>query len=147
MASRDLSLAHVDLQASYRVISERFQKWFPGWKLLVVTTHRTPTEQLIEYRAGRSQLDGTRKKSKHNTVPAQAIDVMIVAPDGKLIDTLLVAKKVSNDQFRAMYGLIGAWVQELGLRWGGDWDGDKIPVYADPSESLNDPYHWEIRTR
>ena len=124
-------------------LSARFKKWFPGWSLLLTCSHRSVEEQRLEFLAGRSQLDGTRKKSNHNEKPADAIDVMIVAPGGQLLDTLLVSKRASVEQTRAMYGVVGAWVRESGLRWGGDWDGDRIPVYADPDESLDDPYHWE----
>lgn len=145
MASRDLALAHPDLQEAFSVLSVRFTQWFPGWKLIVTATYRSPAEQAVEFRAGRSRLDGTRKRSKHNYSPSDAIDVMIVAPGNQLIDTLLVNKKVSKEHFRAMYGIVGMWVQERNLRWGGDWNSNKIPIYADPAESLDDPYHWERR--
>lgn len=33
---------------------------------------------------------------------------------------------------------------DIGLRWGGDWDGDGIPVFDDPDENFWDAAHWEI---
>jgi len=143
MPSRDLKDAHPDLQRAFTEIAARFATWFPGWKLIVVTTYRSAAEQLIEYRAGRSQLDGTRKVGRHNSKPSNAIDVMIVSPSGVLIDGLFANGKVSREMFVAMYGLVGQWAQEIGLRWGGDWDGDKVPVGPDPTESFDDIYHIE----
>lgn len=146
MASRDLSLAHPELRRAFETLSERFAAWFPGWKLIVVTTYRSPAEQLIEYRAGRSRIDGVNKQGKHNHSPSDAIDVMIVSPSGLLLDTLRSNGRVSREQFVAMYGLFGQWAQEMGFRWGGDWNANKVPVEPDPAESLDDPYHIERRT-
>jgi len=143
MPSRDLTDAHKELRDAFALLSVRFAAWFPGWKLIVVTTYRSPADQLVEYRAGRSRLDGTTKKSHHNVKPSNAIDVMIVAPGGQLLDTLYAHGKVSKEQFDAMYALFGFWSQTLGFRWGGSWKGDMLP---NPKGSLQDPYHAERKT-
>ena len=145
MASRDLKDAHKELRDAFDTLSYRFSAWFPGWNLIVVTTYRSPEEQAVEFRAGRSRLDGTVKKSHHNVKPSNALDVMIVAPGGQLLDSLYANGKVSREQMFSMYGLFGVWAQRLGLRWGGDWDSDGLHVVPDPDESLNDPYHIELR--
>lgn len=46
-----------------------------------------------------------------------------------------------------LVGHIGREVAErlrIDIRWGGDWDGDGIPVYNDEDERLWDPAHWEL---
>lgn len=144
MPSRDLIDADPRLRECFRVISDRFAKWFPGWRLVVSCTYRSPEEQLVEFRAGRSRIDGIKNRGNHNYKPSRAIDVMIVSPGGLLLDTLLANKRVSLEQFRAMYGLLVMWAQELGFRSGGDWNGNKILVGPDPEESLDDPYHIEL---
>lgn len=144
MPSRDPALAEKVLQDAFAKISRRFTLWFPGWSLLITCTHRTPAEQLLEFKAGRSRIDGYVKLGAHNYRPSRAIDVMIVTPGGKLIDGEVSRGVVDRSLARAIYGIVGMWVQAEGLRWGGDWDGDKLHVEPDPDESLNDPYHWEI---
>jgi hypothetical protein len=146
VASRDLKDAHPEIVAIYQVVKAVFEKRFPAYELRPFTTYRSPEEQLAEFKAGRSQLDGTKKVGKHNLKPAEAIDVGIFRKkDGAFLDDLASKGQFQRETLTALYWIFGLLAQRNGARWGGDWDGDGIPVAVDPTERLNDEYHIEIR--
>lgn len=77
---------------------------------------RTDDEQYELFQQGLSQLDGIKKKSKHQS--GRAVDVYAY-----------VGGKASWDE-KHLYMLAGHLIgvaRSLGydLRWGGDWDGDR----------------------
>lgn len=148
MASRDLKLAHPDIVAIYQVVKAVFEKRFPSYELRPFTTYRSPEEQLVEFKAGRSQLDGTVNRGKHNCQPAEAIDIGIFRrTDGAFLDDLAAHAKFSKELLTSLYWIVGLLAQRNGARWGGDWDDDGIPVAVDPTERLNDEYHIELRRK
>ena len=108
-------------------IQEQFERERPDRRLLVTATYREPEEQFRLYQVGRrqradgawvvdedpktaivTQLDGTKRRSKHNTRPADALDFCV-----------LVGGKVSWD--RREYEPVGPLARARGLVWGGDW--------------------------
>lgn len=98
---------------------------------------RTAEDQLILYKKGKSQKDGTKKKSYHQT--GNAFDIFLFI-DGKaswdkdkLEEVAKHLKKVAKEQF------------DEELFWGGDWDNDGIRVDHDPDEKFFDGAHFEIR--
>jgi hypothetical protein len=145
MASRDLKLADPKIVGIYQVTKAIFEKRFPAYELRPICTYRSPEEQLVAFKAGRSQLDGYKKKSNHNLSPSRAIDFGIFRKsDGAWTDTLAEKGQMPKDLRTALYWICGQLAQRNGARWGGDWDGDGIPVPVDPDERLNDEYHIEL---
>lgn len=141
MATRDISQAHPELQTFFAFGKRTFELEFPDFTVRPTCVYRSVAEQLEEFKAGRSQLDGVHKIGKHNTTPTDAIDVGIFRrSDGRYLDEIAGFPPSFR---KALYAFIGLLAQQHGLRWGGDWDGDGIPVDIDPDEHLNDVYHLE----
>ena len=99
--------------------------------------HRTLEEQQAAFRAGKSHCDGITKKSNHQSVPSQAVDVS---------PWPLVMHGVSiwEDPIRFAYfaGQVKAKADALGIkvRWGGDWNGDG----STRDSQLVDMPHFEV---
>lgn len=116
MPSTRLSDCASLLQSAYSVLLEDFREENPGHDLLITCTYRSPIEQAALYAQGRTtpgpivtQLSGeVGQRSKHNDLPARAIDVAV-----------LVAGKVSWDV--AQYAPLGPLALRHGLVWGGSW--------------------------
>lgn len=114
--SRDFKLADADLVAALKRCIEEYECKFPGRKIIVTCTYRSPTEQRRLWAYGRNgdkraivtNCDGTIKKSDHNCFPAKAVDVAIL--DGG---------KVMYDEVY-LYPL-GVLARAAGLDWGGFW--------------------------
>lgn len=129
--SRDLTKAVPLLQEFFPLLKKRYEEIHPGCELFVTHVDRTPVEQLHLFVQGRlpefpgevvTWKDGFVGKSKHNDIPAEAIDVAVK-----------VKGKVSWDPEYILK--IGALVPDLGyagrIKWGGVW-------------SSKDLYHFEI---
>lgn len=145
MPTRNLSDADPRLVAIAAQATDRFNATFRplGYEARPIEVYRTPAEQLVAFKAGRSRLDGTTKRSLHNERPSRAIDYGIFRlKDGAYID---VTKGIDPAFLVALYWSLGQLFQRFGLRWGGDWDGDGWPVVPDPDESLNDMPHVEMK--
>jgi peptidoglycan L-alanyl-D-glutamate endopeptidase CwlK len=103
----------------------------------IIEGHRTVERQKELYDEGRSQIDGTKKKGKHNYKPSLAVDIL---PYPSTINGV----NVWNDKqrFCVLAGLIYAAASELGykIRWGGDWDGDG----NNADSTFHDLPHFEI---
>jgi hypothetical protein len=80
----------------------------------VLAAHRGEAEQNAAYDSGNSQL--RYPNSRHNSLPAQAIDLAPYPIDWNNLD-----------RFRAMGALAKAKAQQLGIAiaWGGDWTSFK----------------------
>ena len=103
MASRDIKDCIPELQLAWPVLKELFEKKFPGWKIVLTSTHRPPEEQFKIFKEGRklndetgiwevvnkaeikTNRDGYKKLSLHNDFPAKAFDVAILNPKGKTV--------------------------------------------------------------
>lgn len=143
VATRDIGQAHPDLQAFFAFAKRTFEREFPEFDLRPTCVYRSPEEQRIEFEAGRSQLDGTRKVGKHNRLPSDAVDVGIFRrSDGAYIDGV---GDFPASYRKALYAFVWLLAELKGFRAGGDWDSDGVPVDIDPDEHLNDPYHLERR--
>ncbi len=144
MASRDLAKANPKVRGIYQAVKLIFERRFPSYELRPICTFRSTEEQLVEFKAGRSQIDGVSKLGPHNFDPSHAIDFGIFRKsDGAYLDDLVSKGQFSRDLRNAFHWIIGLLAQHNGARWGGDWDGDGIPVDVDPDEHLNDVYHVE----
>lgn len=129
-----LASAHPDLQLVFNEVVRHHD-----CKILV--GHRSVEEQLRLYRQGRgaagpivTNTDGVQKKSKHNSTPALAVDVIpypFEAPDWKNVK-----------RFYHMAGWVLGIASQLrvDIRWGGDWDSDQD---LDDNKLLDLP-HYEL---
>ncbi|PYJ17658.1 MAG: hypothetical protein DME94_03030, partial [Verrucomicrobia bacterium] len=100
-----------------------------GWKTgtALEGIHRTPGEQFTIFQKGRAfkdgswvivdknkkvtGLDGYKKKSRHNYLPATAVDIVLFKPDGKELESGPQEQK------------IGKGAAKYTLDWGGNWSG------------------------
>ena len=115
------------LGTAWLEIEEEYARERAGHRLVITCTHRKPEEQFILYCKGRRQIedgswvvdadpktavvtncDGTFKVSRHNKLPAEALDFAVV-----------VGGKVSWD--RREYEPVGLLAEQRGLIWGGRW--------------------------
>jgi len=143
VATRDITQADPELQQFFAFAKRTFELEFPEFSYKPTCVYRSPEEQLVEFKAGRSNCDGEKKLSNHNTLPTKAFDGGIFRrSDGAYIDTIL---GFPASYRKALYAFIWLLAELKGFRAGGDWDGDGIPVDVDPGEHLNDVYHLEKR--
>jgi hypothetical protein len=129
--SRDITKSVPLLQEFWPRLNAWYSEQFPGRTLIVTHVDRTPVEQLTLFCQGRlpdhpgavvTDLDGFVHKSKHNAVPAKAIDVAVI-----------IAGKPDWDEDKAQD--LSTAVHELGydgrIIWGGTW-------------ASHDRYHFEV---
>lgn len=86
---------------------------------------RSPADQMIAFKTGKSKCDGVKNKSKHNYIPSQAFDVYA-----------FVNGKASWDENHMciIAGVIMACASELGIniRWGGTFGSDSFNGWDKP---------------
>jgi peptidoglycan L-alanyl-D-glutamate endopeptidase CwlK len=91
--------------------------------------HRTQVEQMEAYMNGRSKVRWP--ESRHNTIPSRAVDVAPYPIDWHDLRRF--------DVLAGRLLQIGARLG-IGLRWGGDWDGDQDVR----DQQFNDLGHFEL---
>jgi len=103
----------------------------------VIEGHRSVERQKELFDTGKSTLDGTVKKGKHNYSPSKAVDIL---PYPSHVNGV----NVWNDKqrFCVLSGLIhaAAAIEGVKIRWGGDWDGDG----NNADSSFHDLPHYEV---
>ena len=133
VASYNLSLCAAELQLAWEEIVRRYTFGQIERRLLITCTHRLPGEQFKLYQVGRrqiddgswvvdddpktailTQLDGYVKVSKHNRLPARAIDFAVIV-NGKIT------------WHPREYAAIGQLAKDEKLVWGGDWKMKDYP--------------------
>ncbi len=115
-----------------------------GWNTGVDSqgVHRTPAEQFEIFKKGRrfdpesgkfvkipgattfTPLDGFDKKSRHNFLGAQAVDIILFQPNGEILKAGKEEKKIET----------GA--DKFGLTWGGNFKNEDMPHIEIPKERL-----------
>jgi hypothetical protein len=134
---------HPILHAALLAILEEIKKNLPdGWKTGVDSqgVHRTPAEQFEIFKKGRrfdsdtgkwvkigttfTPLDGFNKKSRHNFLGAQAIDIILFKPDGSILKAGPQEEKIAK----------GANL--FGLTWGGRFGNPDMPHIEIPKDRL-----------
>lgn len=127
MPSRSLADCSGAFRDAYLYLRDAFESARPGRRLIVTCTYRSPEEQFEAYKIGRreladgswvlddnpqtsivTQLDGLKRKSKHNESPSRAIDFAVI-----------VGGKVSWDVRE--YLPVGPLATRYHLVWGGSW--------------------------
>ena len=121
---------HPLLHSTYKGILEKVTSKLPtGWTALLSSQgiHRTPNEQMELFKKGRefkngkwvvvaksevvTGKDGFENKSRHNFLPATAIDVILRRPDGSILSSGKEEKLIEA----------GALLEKF--EWGGSWTG------------------------
>lgn len=136
-SKKRLKTCHKDIQA----ICNELIKYYD---FSVIEGHRTLKQQQEHYINKRSKLDGIVKKSKHQSNPSMAIDIMPYKKGTNAFSGLVQ----DAHRFYYMMGLvkhISLKLKEEGkishnVRFGLDWDSDDI--YSD--QSFHDLPHIEI---
>jgi peptidoglycan L-alanyl-D-glutamate endopeptidase CwlK len=131
-STEKLQTCHQDLQTIFNYVIKHFD-------CTVIHGERTPELQFELYKKGRKQVgeawviedrskvvtykDGHIKKSKHNTSPSIAVDVMPYPIEWKNLDRARYFAGYVKGVARMLkeYGAI-----EHEIIWGNDWDNDTI---------------------
>jgi peptidoglycan L-alanyl-D-glutamate endopeptidase CwlK len=128
---------HKDLQL---ILSEAIKIY----DFSIIGGHRTAETQQAYFKKGLTKLDGIIKKSKHQSYPSMAVDII---PYKKGTNAFSGNEK-DNRRFYFLMGIIKAISEKLlkdgkishRLRFGIDWDNDDI--YTD--QSFDDMPHIEL---
>ncbi len=140
LSKKKLSSCDNGLQLIFNEVIKKFD-------CRVIYGHRDTTEQLTLFKQGRAYIkdewvitdrskvvtycDGIDKKSQHNYMPSQAIDILPFPVDYKDIERI--------------YYFAG-WVKctadrlKIPLRWGGDWNDNTLVK----DQSFMDIAHYEL---
>lgn len=117
---------HPILHRQVAPICDKIRASLPAaWTVKPVSVHRTPAQQFEIFKKGRvfrngswvkvgatyTTLDGYTKRSRHNTLPATAVDLGLFRPDGSYLSSGPEENK------------IGLGASDFGLTWGGSWTG------------------------
>lgn len=84
--------------------------------------------------------------SKHNTLPSDAIDLVVFVKDFGYIDENSAPKKY-RQYYGFLAGIINAYCFEknYNIRWGGDWNSNAD--FNEPSQNFDDLVHFEITSK
>lgn len=122
---REPRYLHPLLQRDLPLIIETIKAKLPqGFKVKLISAHRTPADQFELYKKGRTfsngewrktgsvvtNMDGYNKKSRHNFLPATAFDIGIFNEAGQYVTDHKYYKHVAQGK-------------SFNLDWGGDWQG------------------------
>ncbi len=103
----------------------------------IIEGHRSVERQKELFDQGKSMIDGISKKGKHNYEPSLAIDII---PYPAKVNNI----NVWNDKqrFAVLAGVMfaAASLEDITLRWGGDWDHDG----NNADSTFHDLPHFEI---
>lgn len=107
--------------------------------------YRSKERQQTLYLMGRSKINGTTKKGKHNKKPSEAADIYAYHSNIKYRRKLSYDKShlsfLAGVMFAACYQLNKEGQINCDLRWGGDWNGNGI---IDLDQHFDDYPHFEI---
>jgi len=120
-SKRVLATCHPDLIKLFEEVVKEFD-------CTIIQGNRSVTEQEALYVAGKTKV----RFSKHNYVPAVAVDVTPYPVDFD-----------NTDRHYYFGGYVLAVAKQLGLniRWGGDWDSDR----ETKDQTFNDLVHFELK--
>jgi peptidoglycan L-alanyl-D-glutamate endopeptidase CwlK len=103
----------------------------------IIEGHRSVERQKALFDQGKSMIDGENKKGKHNYEPSLAIDILPYPPK---VNGVNIWK--DKQRFCVLAGLMFATasLEDVTLRWGGDWDSDG----NNADSNFHDLPHFEI---
>lgn len=110
----------------------------------VLEGHRSLETQEKYFRDGKSKLDGTIRKSKHQSYPSMAVDIMPYKKGSNAFS----GDELDDRRFYFMMGMVKVIAEKLldegkishKVRFGLDWDGDE--TYRD--QNFHDLPHIEL---
>jgi D-alanyl-D-alanine carboxypeptidase len=125
----DPKLIAPELLTAYETIAPQFAQSFPGSVVQIIQGYRTPQMQREALNSGASNFDGMYSFSKHQTYPAQAIDLGVFQDGGVYI----------TNGADARYSWLGQEFEREGFGWGGRWkrpDFDHVEILgANPTKA------------
>ena len=137
---KNLHTCHTDLQKIFYLAIKISRVDFG-----ISEGHRSLERQRELYQQGKSKINGTTKKGKHNIHPSMAADIYAYHPD------INVRRKIIYDIPTLSYlaGTITAIAKELkekgeithDIRWGGNWNKDGVILH---DQSFDDLPHYEL---
>lgn len=110
-----------NLETCHPLIQDLLNECIKYFDFSVIEGHRTTAEQQKVFAEGKSTLDGVNKKSRHQTLPSEAVDVMPWPPE-------LHGKNIWDDMERwcqfigKVQGI--ALMMGISIRVGLDWNND-----------------------
>lgn len=109
LSAQRLATCHEDLQRLVREVARHIP-------VRVTCGYRSPEEQERLYRLGKTK--ARPGQSKHNVMPARAVDIVPLPVDWKALP-----------RWYYFGGFVKGVAAALGIRvrWGGDWDDDHDP--------------------
>ncbi len=137
-SKKQLKTCHPDIQLILKEVIKYYD-------FSVLEGERTQERQKELFEDGKSKLDGTKLKSKHQSTPSLAVDIMPYAKGTNAFS----GKKKDTARFYYLAGLVkmaAIKLLEEGsissiVKWGGDWDDDNI--YTD--QNFDDLPHFQIK--
>jgi len=122
-STKRLSAADKKLQEAFRFIRMYHRQQFPDCELVITEVFRHPSKQKKLYDQGRSKpgktvtnIDGYKKKGKHNYYPSKAIDVAV---------RFLGSRKITWElgYYKPLVKIVGRVGGEMGIKLvsGGSW--------------------------
>ncbi len=130
-----LSTCHVDIQL---IMNETIK--ITNVDFGIAEGHRSIEKQQQYFQEGKSKIDGTNKKGKHNYTPSLAVDIYPYFNN---------SAKWDNEHLSYLSGIIHAVSEMLltdgkishKIRWGGNWDMDGVILL---DQSFDDRPHFEL---
>lgn len=113
--------------------------------IALIEGHRTVATQQKYFKEGKSTKDGIFKKSKHQSMPSLAVDIMVWHKDRDLrhemkYDHVHLAF-VAGQLITTAENLLNRGLITHRVRWGGDWDRDGVLMF---DQTLQDLVHFEL---
>jgi peptidoglycan L-alanyl-D-glutamate endopeptidase CwlK len=130
-----LNTAHEDLQKIFRLAIKRSMI-----DIGIAEGNRSVEKQLEYFNAGKSRIDGIKKKGKHNYMPSLAVDFYAYY-NGKAnwdLPSLCYIAGVLTSVAEELYSV--GEISHL-IRWGANWDNDGV-ILTD--QSFDDAPHVEL---
>ena len=132
------------LRTCHPDIQEILKELIAMYDFSVLEGHRSTETQQKYFSEGKSKLDGISKKSKHQSMPSMAVDIMPYKKDSNAFS----GEELDSRRFYMMMGMIKAITRRLliqgkithNVRFGLDWDSDD--TFKD--QSFHDLPHFEL---
>jgi len=135
-SKKRLEDAHSDLKLIFNEVKKVCMIDFD-----ISEVHRPDVRQRYLFLTGKSEKDGIIKKSKHQSLPSEAVDIYAYKPDGK--------GSYTKHQMCYIAGVIQSIANLLYIqgkishiiRWGGNWDSDGEII---TDQKFQDLCHFEL---
>jgi len=132
-STQRINSCHPDLQRLFKDVVKEYD-------CTILCGHRGQEEQTLAFENKKSKVQWPN--SKHNSTPSMAVDLVPYPVDWGNTGTRRERQKAIA-RFYHFAGFVLAHAKEMGIevRWGGDWDGDRL--FDD--QNFDDLPHWELK--